>query len=96
MTTADEPAQAAHLARVFAAADLFVTAGANLGDGMAEPEDLSAGDIYELDPEAQPLRLALAQPRAGAPRARQHRAPHRCRHAAPMAHPRRRPDARRR
>lgn len=65
------PAQAAHLARVFAAADLFVTAGANLGDGMAEPADLCAGDVYELDAAARPLRLALAQPRPGAPRARQ-------------------------
>lgn len=71
MTTADEPAQAAHLARVFAAADLFVTAGANLGDGLGEVADLSPGDVYELDPAAQPLRLALAQPRPGAPRARQ-------------------------
>ncbi|MDP2084538.1 MAG: Hint domain-containing protein [Gemmobacter sp.] len=55
---------AAHLARVFAAADLFVTSGANLGDGLAEPGDLCPGDVYELDPDAAPLRLALARPDA--------------------------------
>lgn len=65
------PGTAAHLARVFAAADLYVTSGANLGDGLAEPGDLCAGDVYELDPEARPLRLALARPRTGAPPARQ-------------------------
>jgi len=62
---------AAHMARVFAAADLFVTSGANLGDGLAEAADLCPGDVYELDALAQPLRLALARPRAGGPPARQ-------------------------
>ena len=73
MTDPFQPAsgQAAHVARVFAAADLFVTAGANLGDGMAERDELCPGDIYELEPGAAPLRLALARPQAGAPPARQ-------------------------
>lgn len=61
---------AARFCRVFAAEDLFVTSGANLGDGLTEPETLAPGDIYELDPDAQPLRLALAEPRPG-PMARQ-------------------------
>lgn len=61
----------AHQAQVFAAADIFVSAGANLGDGLAEIEELCLGDVYELDGAAVPLRLALAQPRPGGPVARQ-------------------------
>ncbi len=71
MTHPPDPRTAAHMARVFAAADLFVTSGANLGDGLAEAEDLCPGDVYELDRTARPLRLALARPRAGGPPARQ-------------------------
>lgn len=71
MTDPTAPPEAAHVARIFAAADLFVTSGANLGDGMAEPQDLCPGDVYELDADALPLRLALARPRTGAPPARQ-------------------------
>lgn len=62
---------AAHLARVYRAADLFVTAGANLGDGLAEVQELCPGDVYELDGTARPLRLALARPQTGAPPGRQ-------------------------
>lgn len=54
---------AAQLTQVFEAADIFVTSGANFGDGLTEPEDLCPGDVYELDPRAKPLRLALAPPR---------------------------------
>lgn len=57
--------RAAHVARVFAASDLYVTSGANLGDAMAEAADLCPGDVYELDPAAQALRLALDSPRSG-------------------------------
>lgn len=71
MPNSPDSRDAAHVARVFAAADLFVTSGANLGDGLAEAEDLCPGDTYELDPLAQPQRLALARPRAGGPPARQ-------------------------
>jgi len=61
----------AHVARVFAASDIFVSAGANLGDGLADVDDLCPGDIYELDRDAVPLRLALAQPQTAGPPARQ-------------------------
>ncbi|MFN6979841.1 MAG: hypothetical protein ACK4OP_17050, partial [Gemmobacter sp.] len=50
---------------VFDAADLYVTHGVNRGDGLGELPDLCAGDIYELDPGAAPLPLALAPPPAG-------------------------------
>lgn len=61
----DPAPQAAHLARVFAGADLFVSSGANLGDPLAEAGDLCPGDIYELDSGAVPRRLALARPEGG-------------------------------
>lgn len=60
------PPAAAHVAHVFPAGDLYVTWGANLGDGMAEPEHLCAGDTYTLDAASEPLRLALAQSGDGA------------------------------
>jgi len=66
----DPAVHAAHRCKVFSASDIFVTSGANLGDGLAEAEELCPGDIYELDEQAAPLRLALAQPRSG-PVARQ-------------------------
>lgn len=53
---------AAHIVHVFAADDLFVSAGANHGDGLGERETLCAGDIYELDSSARLLPLALARP----------------------------------
>jgi len=56
---------ATHLARVFAGPDLFVSSGANLGDGLGEAGELCPGDIYELDSGAAPLRLALARPAVG-------------------------------
>ncbi|MDO9524434.1 MAG: Hint domain-containing protein [Gemmobacter sp.] len=64
------PQAAAHRFSVFSASDIYVTSGANLGDGLGEAEELCPGDIYELDIEAVALRLALAQPRSG-PAARQ-------------------------
>jgi hypothetical protein len=67
-----DASSAAHRAQVFAGADLFVSAGANLGDGLGEPDELCPGDVYELDPRAEALTLALAQPGA-APGPRQSR-----------------------
>lgn len=60
----DSPAPG-HACQVFAAEDIFVSMGANLGDGLGLPGDVVEGDIYQLDPEAQPLRLVLS--RAAAP-----------------------------
>lgn len=45
---------------VFAAEDLYVVSGANLGDAIGEPQALCAGDVYELARDAQALRLAVA------------------------------------
>lgn len=53
---------AAHVVHVFAAEDLFVSSGANMGDPLGERESLCAGDIYELDSRASAQRLALARP----------------------------------
>lgn len=62
---------AAHVAHVFEASDLYVTSGANLGDGLTEAEDLCPGDVYLLDPAARPRKLSLARPSTAAPPARQ-------------------------
>jgi len=68
--TADRAA--AHRAQVFAGADIFVSSGANLGDGLGELDELCPGDVYELDAAARALTLALAQP-GNAPGPRQQR-----------------------
>lgn len=46
-------------AEVFAAAELWVVAGANQGDGMDAPDLAEPGDIYRLEAEAAPIRLVL-------------------------------------
>jgi len=46
-------------AQVFPADALTVVAGANQGDGVAEPDLCEAGDIYRLHRSARPLRLML-------------------------------------
>ncbi len=46
--------------QVFAAEDVYVHHGVNLGDSLAAEDSPCAGDIYHLDPAARPLRLALA------------------------------------
>lgn len=50
------PAQTAH---VYAARDLRVVSGANLGDPVAPAGLVEPGDVYRLDPAARALRLAL-------------------------------------
>lgn len=44
---------------VFAADDIFVAQGVNAGDGLAPPDAVCLGDVYELDPAAAPRRLAI-------------------------------------
>jgi hypothetical protein len=51
------PGQAAH---VFAAEAVRVTSGANHGDPLGPAEAAVAGDVYQLDRRAAPLRLVLA------------------------------------
>jgi len=51
--------------RVYPAEDLYVAAGANAGDGLGLPADVVAGDAYMLEPDAEPLQLALRVDAAG-------------------------------
>ena len=44
---------------VLAAADLVVTNGANLGDGLADASELMLDDVYRLKPRGKRLRLVL-------------------------------------
>jgi hypothetical protein len=55
-----------HACQLFAAEDIYVTQGVNLGDGLSLPGEAETGDIYALDPAARPLRLVLSRPEAGA------------------------------
>ncbi|MCE6969298.1 Hint domain-containing protein [Cereibacter sphaeroides] len=54
-----------HACQLFRADDIFVSSGANLHDGLAEPDQVCLGDSYQLDPAASPLRLLMV-PGAGA------------------------------
>ncbi len=49
----------AQTCQVFAAQDIFVAHGVNAGDGLLPPDEVCPGDLYELDPGAGPIRLAL-------------------------------------
>lgn len=46
---------------LFRSADIYVTAGANLGDDLADPAGVCPGDVYELSEGAAPLRLVVAR-----------------------------------
>jgi hypothetical protein len=70
MTSSADPglagqAMPGHACQVFAAQDIFVTQGANQGDGLTGPDEVCAGDVYALRAEARPLRLVLRRPEAG-------------------------------
>ncbi|MGV8987430.1 MAG: Hint domain-containing protein [Cypionkella sp.] len=70
MSSTAAPALAAHAlpghaCQVFAAEDIYVTQGANLGDDLTGPDEVCAGDVYALLRQALPLRLVLRQPQAG-------------------------------
>ncbi len=55
-----------HACQLFDADDIYVTIGVNTGDGLGLPGDVVEGDIYELAPQARPLRLVMSRPVAGA------------------------------
>ena len=59
----DLPGQSVH---VFDAYDIWVTSGANQGDGLDQAETALPGDIYQLDRKAVPLRLMLRPDATGA------------------------------
>jgi hypothetical protein len=50
------PAQAC---QVLDAHDIFVSLGVNQGDGLTGPDEVCAGDIYQIDPDHRPLRLMV-------------------------------------
>lgn len=58
-------AAAAQAVQVFAAGDLYVSHGVNLGDALEGPDDVVLDDVYELDDRARALRLALSAPEGG-------------------------------
>lgn len=45
---------------VFSGDAFRVTSGANLGDALGDPEELTLGDIYRMDSEARALQLAVS------------------------------------
>jgi hypothetical protein len=54
-----------HACQIFPAEDIYVSIGVNAGDGLGLPDDVLAGDIYELDEDARPLRLVLSRSASG-------------------------------
>ena len=54
--------QPGHACQIFRAADIFVSSGANQGDDLGGPDDVSLGDVYQLDSGASALRLVVSQP----------------------------------
>lgn len=47
--------------QVFRSDAIYVSTGANFGDGMAGPDDVCLGDVYVLDDRARPERLMLTR-----------------------------------
>lgn len=58
------PAQAC---QVLDADDIFVSHGANAGDGLMGPYEVCLGDIYQLEDDRSPLRLVVARRADGSP-----------------------------
>lgn len=56
-----DPARAAPLqsCQVFAAEDLYVHHGVAMGEALGRPDDVIAGDVFRLDPEARGRQLVL-------------------------------------
>jgi hypothetical protein len=55
-----------HAVQLFDAEDIYVSNGANLGDGLGGPEEVCLGDVYDLAEGAKPLRLVLTAPQGHA------------------------------
>lgn len=65
-TTAPPDPVPGHACQVFEANAIYVSIGANAGDGLEGPDSVCPGDIYELEPDAAALRLVVTRPMAGA------------------------------
>jgi hypothetical protein len=48
-----------HACMLFRSEAIYVAQGVNLGDGLAPPDEVCAGDVYELDTRTAPLRLMV-------------------------------------
>ena len=55
-----------HAVQLFDASDIYVSNGANLGDGLGGPDEVCLGDLYELAEDSPPLRLVLTAPQGHA------------------------------
>ncbi len=54
-----------HACQIFQADDIFVTSGANQGDGVQGPSEVDPGDVYQLDRNAVARRLVVSKPDGG-------------------------------
>lgn len=61
----DDRAIPAQIVHVYDADMFWVTSGANQGDGLDEAGLCLPGDVYQLEPEAEPVRLVLMQGAGG-------------------------------
>lgn len=59
MTEPHETPPPHYACHVLRADDIFVHAGANRGDAIGDADEVCEGDIYQLEPDAVPLRLCL-------------------------------------
>ncbi|MDT8856134.1 Hint domain-containing protein [Paracoccaceae bacterium Fryx2] len=57
----DRHALPGHACQVFEADSIFVSSGANIGDGIGGTEAACLGDVYELDRNARALRLVVTR-----------------------------------
>ena len=69
MTMSDQiPPAPGQVCLLFRAEDIFAVQGANLGDALNGPDAVELGDSYEMEPDAQPMRLVVTAPDGSAQR----------------------------
>lgn len=61
MTPDDCPSLPGHACQVLDARDIYVSHGANQGDGLMGPQDVCPGDIYCLEDDHHPRRLVVTR-----------------------------------
>ncbi len=64
-TQINPPTLPGHACQVWAADAIYVSHGANMGDGLTGPDEGYPGDIYMLDAAETPRRLVVTQPQHG-------------------------------
>lgn len=68
MTPDDPLSLPGHACQVLAADDIYVSYGANQGDGLMGPDDVCPGDIYLLEDDHRPRRLVVQREGGALPR----------------------------